>query len=854
MREQVYREYDSAGVATSVAYDFKGGLVEGQRQLASDYTQLPDWSFLAELDVVADIETAVAAANTLEVEVFTTTASFDALGRPVTRVTPDSTELTLTYNDGALLERVDARLRGAANTTSFVENIDYDVQGRRSSIHYGNGTTTSYAYDPKSLRLTALQTTRDNAPIAQDLGYIYDAVGNIVEVTDGVAGTTHYNGAAVSGGQEFVYNAVYELIEATGREHNSVSQPTSEHFPMHLHPQDGAATRRYREHYAYDVVGNILQMQHVATGGEWTRRHNYTPQLGTQEGNRLLATSAPGDGPGEFGHAYTYDAHGNMTSMPHLPTMTWDEGDRLQSSTNGDGGTTYYVYDGGGERVRKVRVNATESSTWERVYLGGFELYRRRVGGVLREEIESLHISDDSGRICLVETRTVDEGADVASPASLQRYQYSNHLGTVGLELTGEGEVLSYEEYHPYGTTAYRAGTSQTDTNPKRFGFTGKERDEETGLNYHGARYYASWLGRWTASDPIGLGDGVNRYRYARNRPPVLNDPNGMLPPDGGVVDRLLYRKHPALAERAAKSSTISPAKVIGAAQMGFGGLEIKAGLAIEAGSMGFATPIAAALIVHGLDNVMTGAKTVVTDKPTRTLTERSATGLAEEAGADPATARTIGEVADAAVGLGEAYAAGKMLRTAAGGVGDEVAEAGAKQELRAAPDTAPPVNAGTTTPPAPRTPKQRRALEEKLVEAPPNAHLVETDAAGEGVHGAQKLGGFAEGVEVDEIAKINQSFGGTTTLTGSVDTALTNAARYDGFFNKSAAVIRDIAGRHLFDNGNKRTAQVVYGLLRERNGITSGVGSAEVRGIIGQVARGELTGVEDIAKALRGF
>ena len=45
------------------------------------------------------------------------------------------------------------------------------------------------------------------------------------------------------------------------------------------------------------------------------------------------------------------------------------------------------------------------------------------------------------------------------------------------------------------------------------------ERDEETGLALHGARYYSCWLGRWTACDPIGLGDGVNRYGYAGSRP-----------------------------------------------------------------------------------------------------------------------------------------------------------------------------------------------------------------------------------------------------------------------------------------------------------------------------------------------
>ena len=47
------------------------------------------------------------------------------------------------------------------------------------------------------------------------------------------------------------------------------------------------------------------------------------------------------------------------------------------------------------------------------------------------------------------------------------------------------------------------------------------------GFNYHGARYYAPWLGRWTACDPVGIVDAPSLYVYVRNRPTCLNDPNG---------------------------------------------------------------------------------------------------------------------------------------------------------------------------------------------------------------------------------------------------------------------------------------------------------------------------------------
>ena len=88
------------------------------------------------------------------------------------------------------------------------------------------------------------------------------------------------------------------------------------------------------------------------------------------------------------------------------------------------------------------------------------------------------------------------------------RYQLGNHLGSASLELDETAQIISYEEYHPYGTTSYRATDSAIEVSPKRYLYTGKEKDEETGLYYHGARYYLAWLGRWTALIPEGSTTG----------------------------------------------------------------------------------------------------------------------------------------------------------------------------------------------------------------------------------------------------------------------------------------------------------------------------------------------------------
>jgi RHS repeat-associated protein len=49
------------------------------------------------------------------------------------------------------------------------------------------------------------------------------------------------------------------------------------------------------------------------------------------------------------------------------------------------------------------------------------------------------------------------------------------------------------------------------------FGYTGREYDAETGLNYHRARYYDPNTGRWLSEDPIGTADDANLYRYVGN-------------------------------------------------------------------------------------------------------------------------------------------------------------------------------------------------------------------------------------------------------------------------------------------------------------------------------------------------
>ncbi len=122
----------------------------------------------------------------------------------------------------------------------------------------------------------------------------------------------------------------------------------------------------------------------------------------------------------------------------------------------------------------------------------------------------------DNQRIALIETKTT---GTALLPDSTIRYQLGNHLGSASLELDEAAQVITYEEYHPYGTSAYRSGRSVEEASQKRYRYTGKERDEETGFSYHSARYFIPNIGRWISADPIGVGDGINLYAYVKGNP-----------------------------------------------------------------------------------------------------------------------------------------------------------------------------------------------------------------------------------------------------------------------------------------------------------------------------------------------
>jgi RHS repeat-associated protein len=284
------------------------------------------------------------------------------------------------------------------------------------------------------------------------------------------------------------------------------------------------AMQNYTQQFTYDELGNILQMKSV---GRWTRDYNYDILH-----NNYLTGHAPRS------VDYTYDEHGNMLKMPHLQSMHYDYQDQLNKVVlDASGNTSYYIYDAGGQRVRKVveKGNVRE----ERIYVGSYERFIKTVNG--SQTIERISVSiaevaedpreeEDNSRavyqIDLNKRIALVEYIEGQSPTI--RYQLGNHLGSASLELNATGQIISYEEFHPFGTTSYRSGTNETEVSLKRYKYIGKERDEETGLYYYGARYYAAWIGRFVSVDPLAEKYlNLSPYVYVADNPIKYIDPDG---------------------------------------------------------------------------------------------------------------------------------------------------------------------------------------------------------------------------------------------------------------------------------------------------------------------------------------
>jgi RHS repeat-associated protein len=270
--------------------------------------------------------------------------------------------------------------------------------------------------------------------------------------------------------------------------------------------------------WVYDAWGNRLQQN--TTAGSC-----FSPVFVVGTNNRIST------GP------YQYDSAGNMIADGNH-TYSYDAENEL---TKVDGGTTAtYYYDVLGRRVGK------------QIGSGVITEYLRDLAGNV--------IADKQGSNWATFYLYFGGALTAEYTASTTQFIFRDHLGSTRLVTAMDRSVLGKVDYQPFGEQT--PGASATTHK-----FTGKERDDESGLDSFGKRYYTSTMGRWTSPDLVNVTEDrvvnpantLNKYVYGGNNPLKYIDPDGQdityfYDPGGVAGHAVLFAYNQATGDSAIES------------------------------------------------------------------------------------------------------------------------------------------------------------------------------------------------------------------------------------------------------------------------------------------------------------
>ena len=235
------------------------------------------------------------------------------------------------------------------------------------------------------------------------------------------------------------------------------------------------------------------------------------------------------------GGSLGYDAAGNVTADNANYYLYDGEGRVCAVQDRTFGGMTEYIYNAEGTRVAKGTIYAWTCD----ITSNGFTLTNTYVIGPSGEQLTE---TDGSGN--WLHTNVYAAGqllatysyTDNSHAATDTYFALSDWLGTKRAVVSAGGCGTGYISL-PYGdslTATSLPGFTQCPDATEHH-FTGKDRDTESGLDYFGARYYASSMGRFMSPDPSRLyfadpmnPQSLNLYSYVYNNPLTNIDPTGM--------------------------------------------------------------------------------------------------------------------------------------------------------------------------------------------------------------------------------------------------------------------------------------------------------------------------------------
>ena len=532
-------------------------------------------------NVIEDIRT-IALPGSDDVYRFQTKYTYDSWGRMDSMAYPDGEVVSYKYIWGGDLFAMDGDKNGTLQ--SYIKGIHYNKFGQRDSVQYGNGTRAHYTYDAlhRLYRLTSFQL---GGAVMQNIKYTFDSVSNITNIKDSVLAigtlgggydnTFNYDGLHRLGGSQgdntlghYRYTMDYTTsgrITSKRLETPSSSLTGSVNmFYGYCNDQKPHTVRRIfdeknEKHFdlRWDDAGNLGQIS-IGNGDAKFETGRF---LFWTEDNRMHAAVDE-----KYSSYYVYDHSGErrvkLTGTNDLLDVNAD-----------------YMYTASVLKEPTIYPSAymvMSNKGYTKHYYAGAERVAARIGGGGLYVTEQDHrLSDKSGRVFkqsleqinerLLENNDIDcianglfstdklaiEMNEV--PERLQAeliieydefrpiiddaqnihhnepdvyFYHSDHLGSASWITDNSGLAVQHLQYLPYGE---RYVDQRAAGYNERFTFTGKERDEETGYGYFGARYMDHELmTMWLSVDPMAdKYPSMSPYAYCAWNPVKLVDPDG---------------------------------------------------------------------------------------------------------------------------------------------------------------------------------------------------------------------------------------------------------------------------------------------------------------------------------------
>jgi RHS repeat-associated protein len=429
---------------------------------------------------------------------------------------------------------------GNSPAQPIIDNIKYNANSQKVLLKNGNGITTFYRYEATTQRLISIQSTRysnnNTAEKVQDIEYYYDPVGNITRTLDNSVEVIFNKNKRVDPLADYTCNAIYQLVTATGRQHTGITASTYQNNSTDSFKQcifgpppfisDSDKLENYTENYTYDDSGNLISIRHTASSGNsWTRS-----LPAAYSSNRLQNGNYDGSG-----NLRNLDISNNVDLAFNCCENLVRAGIILRENQPDD--CDYYLYDIDDLRTRKVSEKMAHggmlTTVEDKIYIGNFELKRNinvDSGGqrTIVSERHTLRVMNNDRCICVIYYTSTATAHPQMEGLRQCRFQLDNNIGSLCMEMDATGQLISYEEYFPYGGTSIITGENETEVKQKEYRYSGKECDDTTGLYYYGRRYYVPWQCRWLNPDPAGTVDGLNLYAFTGGNPVVYADQLGL--------------------------------------------------------------------------------------------------------------------------------------------------------------------------------------------------------------------------------------------------------------------------------------------------------------------------------------